>query len=206
MAQHTHDWEARFRAGDTRWEDDVVAPSVVDLVREHAPLGARLLELGCGRGATSVWLAEQGYRVLACDISPEAVRQARQRAEAAGVDALFLVADVVADTAHLPAAEVVFTRGVLHTFTTAEGRAAFAALVARCLPAAGVWLDLSGSADTPDAPGERTRSGLPRLTLGELATAVEPYFEVLSVRRALYGLTPARTDFLAWASALRRRP
>jgi NAD(P)-dependent dehydrogenase (short-subunit alcohol dehydrogenase family) len=142
-----------------------------------------------------VWLAEQGYRVLACDISSEAVRQARQRAEAAGVDALFLVADVV-----------VFTRGVLHTFTTAEGRAAFAAAVARCLPAAGVWLDLSGSADTPDAPGERTRSGLPRLTLGELPTAVEPYFEVLSVRRALYGLTPARTDFLAWASALRRRP
>jgi hypothetical protein len=92
------------------------------------------------------------------------------------------VADVLADTSHLPAAEVAFTRGVLHTFTTAEGRAAFAALVARCLPA-GVWLDLSGSADTPDPPGE-------------LASAVEPYFEVLSVRRAMYGLTPiARTSW-----------
>ena len=36
MAQHTRDWEARFRAGDTPWEDDAAAPSVVDLVREHA--------------------------------------------------------------------------------------------------------------------------------------------------------------------------
>jgi methyl halide transferase len=179
MAQHTRDWEARFRAGDTPWEDDAAAPSVVDLVREHAPLGARVLEIGCGRGTASVWLAEQGYRVMACDISPEAVRQARQQAETAGVDALFLAADVLADTAYLPVAEVVFTRGVLHTFTTAEGRAMFAAAVARCLSTAGarclstagVWLDLSGSADTPDAPGERTRCGLPRLTLGELASA-----------------------------------
>lgn len=115
------------------------------------------------------------------------------------------MADVLAETAHLPRAEVVFTGGVLHTFATAEARAAFAAAVAGCLPATGLWLDLSGSADTPDAPGDRMCLGLPRLTLYELASAVEPHFEVLSVRRAMYGVTPGRTDFLAWASALRRR-
>jgi SAM-dependent methyltransferase len=177
----------------------------VELIREYVPLGARVLEIGCGKGTTAVWLAQQGYRVVACDVSAEAVRQARQRAEAADAAARFLVADVLADAAQLPPTDVIFTRGVLHTYVTPAGRAAFVAAVAGCLQAGGLWLDISGSADTLDAPGDRIRFGLPRLTLVELASAVEPHFEVLAVRRAVYGITPDRTDFLAWASASRRR-
>lgn len=206
MAQYTRDWDARFRVGDTPWEDDVVPPSVVELIREYAPRRGTVLEIGCGRGTTAVWLAEQGYRVVACDISPEAVRQARQRAEAAAVEVRFFVVDVLSDAAQLPAADVVFTRGVLHTFTTDRGRATFATMVARCLPAGGLWLDISGSADTLDAPGDRTRFGLPRLTLSDLASAVERHFEIQLVRQAMYGVTPGRTDFQAWAGAFRRRP
>ena len=80
MAQYTRDWDARFRLGDTPWEDQVVAPTSIELIREYAPVHSTVLEIGCGGGTTAIWLAEQGYRVVACDISPEAVRQARQRA------------------------------------------------------------------------------------------------------------------------------
>jgi hypothetical protein len=65
----------------------------------------------------------------------------------------------------------------LHTFITGEGRARFAAAAASCLPAAGLGLDISGSADTPDDPVERLRLGFPRLSASELVAAVEPYFE-----------------------------
>ena len=205
MAQHTRDWDARFRAGDTPWEDDVVPPSVVELVSEYAPPRSTVLEIGCGRGATAVWLAERGYRVVACDISPEAVRQARQRAESAAVEVRFLVADMLANRPQLPAVDVVFTRGVLHTFISDVGLHRFATAVADCVPDGGLWLDISGNADTPDAPGDRARHGLPRLTLSDIASAVESCFEVLSVRRVMYGSEPGRTDFLGWASAFRRR-
>jgi len=203
--QYTRDWDIRYRDNDTPWEDDLVAACVVDLVREYAQAGARVLDVGCGKGVTSIWLTTQGYRVVGCDIAQDAVLQAREHAEAAGVNAQFVVADILAGTAEFPEIDVVFTRGVLHTFVAAEGRAALAAAVARRLPAKGIWLDVSGSADTPDRPGERERLGLPRVSLCELATAVEPQFEVLSVRRGEYGVTPGRTDFLAWVSALRRR-
>ncbi len=206
MIQHTRDWDARFRVGDTPWEDDVVAPSVIELVREYAPVQGTVLEIGCGRGTTAIWLADHGYRVVACDISSEAVAQARQRAEAADLEVPFLVADVLSNATQLPSTDVVFTRGVLHTFTTPQGRAAFATAVYRYLPAGGLWLDISGSTDTPDDPDDRIRLGLPRLSLSDLAAAVEPHFEILSIRRATYGVTPGRTDFLAWSSALRRRP
>ena len=164
-----------------------------------------MLEIGCGRGTTSLWLARRGYRVVAVDVSPHAIEMVRQRAEEAGLGIETLVAEAVVDATSLPSVDFVFSRGVLHTFTTHAGRASFATAVASRLPPAGLWLDISGSADTPDDPEERARLGYPRLTLSDLALAVEPHFEALSIRRVTYGISVGRTDFLAWASALRRR-
>jgi len=204
-AQHTSDWEARYRAGDTPWDDDVVPLSVIDLFGSHVPRGAHVLEVGCGSGTTALWLAQQGYQVVACDVSAAAIRIARQRAAAAGLAVSFRVLDVLAETVDGGPYEVVFSRGVLHTFTSHAGRLAFAEAIARCLPPDGLWLDVAGSADTADPPGARARLGLPRLSLAELAMAVEPYFAVELVQRCLYGTTPGLTDFLAWSSVLRRR-
>lgn len=47
--------------------------------------GAPLLELGCGTGRLLIPLAEAGYRVTGVDLSPEMLRLARAKAEAAGV-------------------------------------------------------------------------------------------------------------------------
>lgn len=46
------------------------------------------LELNCGTGEDAVWLARQGWQVLATDISPEMVAAARQKAINAGVEDL----------------------------------------------------------------------------------------------------------------------
>jgi len=203
--QHTADWDERFRRGDTPWEDECVSPVVERLIGEHVPIGASVLEVGCGLGTNSIWLAHHGYQVSACDVSPEAVRLATQRARLADVRIVFVVADVLADRSALPRPDVVFDRGVLHTFTNQEGRNAFAGAVADLLDPGRLWLDISGSADTPEDPCEAARCGWPRLSLANIATAVERHFEVMSVQRAAYGETASRTDFLAFASVFRRR-
>ena len=41
----------------------------------------RALELGCGTGTNSVWLAQQGFEVTGIDLAPLAVEQAEQRAQ-----------------------------------------------------------------------------------------------------------------------------
>ena len=50
-----------------------------------AKSGARVLELNCGTGEDAVWLARQGCRVLATDISPAMIEVARAKVDAAGL-------------------------------------------------------------------------------------------------------------------------
>ncbi len=51
----------------------------------NLPEGARVLDLGCGSGWTSVYLARQGYRVLGFDIAPDMILIAERRAAREGV-------------------------------------------------------------------------------------------------------------------------
>ena len=51
-------------------------------IRSTFPSGSALVEIGCGTGADAVFLAEQGYRVAALDISERMVEIARVRVAA----------------------------------------------------------------------------------------------------------------------------
>ena len=55
--------------------------------------GARILEIGCGTGSSTVALAEQGARVTAVDINPDDITAARERCRLYGLDARFAVAN-----------------------------------------------------------------------------------------------------------------
>jgi ubiquinone/menaquinone biosynthesis C-methylase UbiE len=46
---------------------------------EHVPEAARVLELGCGTGVYTRWLLDRGCTVVAMDISPNILEQARRR-------------------------------------------------------------------------------------------------------------------------------
>jgi SAM-dependent methyltransferase len=54
---------------------------------DRFPSDGVALELACGRGETSVWLAQRGLDVLGVDISPFAIGAARELAAASGVEA-----------------------------------------------------------------------------------------------------------------------
>jgi len=43
------------------------------LSQGHVSRGGRLLEMGCGAGNLTVWLAGQGFEVCGVDISPTAI-------------------------------------------------------------------------------------------------------------------------------------
>jgi len=57
----------------------------------------RVLDLGCGQGRNSVWLAGQGHDVTGLDVSDVGIGQARQLAAQVGVDVDFRIADVVSE-------------------------------------------------------------------------------------------------------------
>jgi len=91
----------RHRAeGATGWDENAVVYQEQELLLARilaagrAPPSGRLLELGCGAGNISVWLARRGYEVCGVDIAPTAIEWAREKARAANVTAQFLVGDV----------------------------------------------------------------------------------------------------------------
>lgn len=61
----------------------------------HSPRKTRILDLGCGDGTISLFLAGLGYQYLGIDISEAAIERARQRVAERGVDARFEVENVL---------------------------------------------------------------------------------------------------------------
>lgn len=52
------------------------------------------LDAGCGAGAEAIWLASQGWKVTAADISADALAQASERAADSGAEVSWVEADL----------------------------------------------------------------------------------------------------------------
>jgi thioredoxin reductase/SAM-dependent methyltransferase len=63
------DWDHRY-GGEQVWSGNPNG-TLVDQVRDLTP--GRALDVGAGEGGDAIWLAEQGWRVTASDISPRAL-------------------------------------------------------------------------------------------------------------------------------------
>lgn len=67
----------------------------MEILREHHPGGA-ILDLGCGPGWTTLFLAKAGYTAVGVDISERMIEIANDRAQQEGSEATFIVADIEA--------------------------------------------------------------------------------------------------------------
>ncbi|MBF9129528.1 class I SAM-dependent methyltransferase [Plantactinospora sp. S1510] len=77
-------WEKHYRDADPDWG---IRPNAVltDVVDGLSPAAGSALDLGCGHGGDALWLAAQGWRVTAVDVSATALRRVVSGAETAGV-------------------------------------------------------------------------------------------------------------------------
>lgn len=76
-------WEERYASADRVWSGNPNALLVEHLSGLLAK--GRALELGCGEGADAIWLARQGWHVLATDIASAGLQKAALHAAEAGV-------------------------------------------------------------------------------------------------------------------------
>lgn len=90
-------WDSRYGCGDAPSEPSDL---LVEMVR-HFPARARILDLGCGAGRNSLFLAKRGHRVVAIDRSFEGLRRGRELARRHGAEVMWVSADL--ETCQLPA-------------------------------------------------------------------------------------------------------
>lgn len=77
-------WDERYRSAQRVWSGNP-NPQLVAEVAGRAP--GRALDAGCGEGADAIWLASQGWTVVATDISGVAVERAASHARQTDPDA-----------------------------------------------------------------------------------------------------------------------
>jgi len=135
-----------------RWETGIVPPEIIDYAQKHAP--GRALDIGCGSGLTSLYLAEQGWVVDGVDFSLHAILKARLRPRRRGLKARFLMGNA-ARLERLPLHppyDLILDIGCLHSLGDEPSARAYAAAVCRLLRPAGDYLLYAHHADADGYP------------------------------------------------------
>jgi ubiquinone/menaquinone biosynthesis C-methylase UbiE len=84
-----------YRLGVVPWDGHPLATSLTELVEgDDARPPGKALDVGCGTGDNSIYLAQHGWQVTGIDFIPKAVEQARAKAAAQKVSVQFAQADV----------------------------------------------------------------------------------------------------------------
>lgn len=162
------DFDRAYRAPFTFW-GDVRIPEEVRALARH---GARSsLELGCGVGRFSRWLAREGLHATAVDFSPVAIERARAGVANDVSKPDFLVGDVTHLEGLTGPFDVSFDVGCFHCLD-AEKQRAYVREVHRLLRPGGVHLIWALDASPADVP----------LSPDAIRGIFAPYFELRSAR------------------------
>jgi 2-polyprenyl-3-methyl-5-hydroxy-6-metoxy-1,4-benzoquinol methylase len=171
-------WEERYASGDIPWDTGVTPPEVVQLIESGVVGKGWALDLGCGSGVTSRFLATNGFRVIGLDLSHLALRRGAAQAASAGLACSFVRASV----AHLCFLRVrtnlAIDVGCFHSLPSPERPSYVRSLAEHVLPGGHYLLYTFIAAAYSEPGGEATG---PRLALSDIA-AFAPWFALRSAR------------------------
>ena len=192
-------WEERYVKGDTPWETGRPSSELQRAVAEIPIRPCRALELGCGMGANAIWLAQQGFEVTALDLSASAIERARHRADEAGVNVRFLVADVLKPPPELAGPfDFFFDRGCYHVVRR-EHPQAYVQTLRRLTHSSTLGLVLAGNAREPHEPGP------PVVSEEQIRKELGSLFEIVQLREFRFDQSPIDSNrYLGWSCLLRR--
>jgi SAM-dependent methyltransferase len=193
------DWNDRYRDGNLPWDTGRPSSELQRVLAQHPIEPCRALDLGCGTGTNSVWLAQQGFDVTGIDVAPLAIERAEERARAAGVNARFVAADIL----NLPDPDrpcsFFFDRGCYHAVRRGAPDA-YAPAVARQLASGATGLILAGNAREPHDPGP------PVVTEEQIRAEIGAAFEILELREFRFDEAPGvPVRFLGWSCRVKKR-
>jgi cyclopropane fatty-acyl-phospholipid synthase-like methyltransferase len=129
----------RYEERNLPWDQALPPPEIIAFAEGAAP--GRALDLGCGTGRASIYLAQRGWACDGVDFIPAAVDLARERATAAGVgdSTRFSVASVAHLDEFEPFYDLAIDVGCMHNLR-GDDLVSYAAGVARLVRPGGHYL------------------------------------------------------------------
>ena len=197
--QTAEHWDEQYRSGRVPWETGRPSRELQRVLRALRLPPGRAVDFGCGTGASAVWLARQGFRVTAVDLSSWAIRRARRRAAAAEVEVDFRIGDMTAPGLVCGPCEFFFDGGCYHAVRRANAAGYFRAVEQITRPRA--WgLVLAGNAAEPE-----DEDGPPVLEEWEIRQEWGQGFDIVQLRP--FRFDPPRGGgkrYLGWSCVLRK--
>lgn len=131
-------YEVMYRMGKPVWDTGTTPPEVIQAIAKERTPG-RALDLGCGTGTHSIYLAQRGWQVVGIDFSTKAIAAAYAKAKQTGAQIDFRVADVSRLSFLRGQFDFALDVGCFHGLDTAE-RKRYIEQLARLMRAGGKFM------------------------------------------------------------------
>jgi 2-polyprenyl-3-methyl-5-hydroxy-6-metoxy-1,4-benzoquinol methylase len=108
-------YDKASKPADLLWHSEEPSPFLIKTIQERKSVGTAL-DLGCGAGVFSVYMAKAGYRVTGVDFIPKALEMAEQHATENNVKINWIRADLLnwnSDTKF----DIILDSGCFHTIS-----------------------------------------------------------------------------------------
>ncbi|HUO57607.1 MAG TPA: class I SAM-dependent methyltransferase [bacterium] len=189
-------FEGRYRDGSAPWEIGRPQPLILDLWEKGAFQGD-ILDVGCGTGENTLFLASKGHSVFGVDLSATAIEQAQTKARTRKQDVEFHVGNALQLASLNRVFDTLLDSAVFHVFTDAE-RPAYAESLAHVLKPSGRLYVVCFSEKEPPGWGPR------RVPQKEIRDTFKQYFKIDSIQEATYQTLMKPEPIQAWLSSLIR--
>jgi SAM-dependent methyltransferase len=157
----------------------------------------RILDVGCGTGDNTLYLAQQGYEVFGIDVASAAVDKARKKATVRHAKGLFIVHDALSlDTLGIKF-DTIVDSGLFHVFSN-HARLKFVQSIRSSLRVRGTYLMLCFSEHEPDGWGPR------RVTQEEIIDSFSEGFKINYIREAIFETNRPQSNVKAWLASMKR--
>lgn len=176
------------------WVAGTASPELIKLVWEQVLTpGMQVLEIGCGIGTESVFMATRGMQVTGVDLSHSAIEISKKLASLYGVIVDFRQGDALNLDFPDNQFDVLCDQGVFHHLKDEE-RDVYARSIARVLKPNGLLVLRCFSDKIPGGPQPR------RVSSTELLDTLLPYFKLEQLERVLSFSTESRQRPLGWST------
>lgn len=113
-------FENLYRENRTLWSIMEPPKELVELVESQTVVPGTALDIGCGEGYSSIYLAKQGFEVTGIDFSETAISRAKKNAERAGAKCRFIKSDAIGLNGLDSQFDFIFEWGLLHCIMPPE--------------------------------------------------------------------------------------
>ena len=170
-----------YRFGFKPWDTGIPPPELVEVIegaRRVAP--GRALDLGCGTGTTTIYMATHGWKATGVDFTPQAIKAARSKAAGSGARVTWIIGDVTRlDRLRIePGFDLLFDQGCFHSLPVASRKDYVVQVTGMARPGATYLLYAFG----PRTNDGRRPPGPPGASPEEVRRLFDP-FELVEARQ-----------------------